>query len=575
MDEHQEEDNALAVNMAIDGVRHCLNICGITTPHAQNAIIAEGFIDIMSFSEIRDKDVHEMVKTINAIPNINPAIMAAPNPVVIPPVAPARGRGRGRGAGRLQIRQPPLEGQPQVQPIPPPIVVRITRRSARRLCGLIYWVKDKIRRGLVINPYELTDETLIDALQEEEGEDLADTVDAELPQKFTPERWIQWEIEFSNYLSTKKGLRGIPLAYVIRPDLKAGETIAGDDITKQEIYAAPLNGVTYKRDNNTVWSILRSCTMATPAWEWIKQLEGKSDAREGMQRLRLHYDGPDKRKARINEAENDIEKAHYKIERNFPFEKYVTKLTGAFQVLAHYGEPYPDDKKIRTLLGKINTNDPHINAGIAHVRSNAQMTFDAAVSYLADIIRLAPSSQTQTNPNHPSRRVSAAGARPGRMPGRSGRSGRSINSNPSNNRPPVHNNNDRSNFVPHEVWSILSPAQRGAIARDRNENESATMTQHGGFGRGGRGYNRRAGGPGRFDSNRGAGRGGYQGRNIHAINVDRHTDYTEMSQMTEPTPQPVQNNAGRSFGRPSYNQPSNQSTHTVSNNSTNRTNDNR
>jgi hypothetical protein len=573
MDEYQPEDDDLAVNIAIDGVRHCLNICGITTPLAQNAIIAEGFIDIMSFSEIRDKDVHEMVKTINAIPNVNPAMIAAPNPLVIPPVIPARGRGRGRGAGRLQIRQPQ---QPDVnaqdQQIPPPVVVKITRRSARRLCGLVYWVKDKIRRGLVINPYELTDAILIDSLQEEEGEDLADSIDAQLPQKFTPERWIQWEIEFTNYLSTKKGLRGIPLAYVIRPDLKADETIAIDDITKQEIYAAPLNGVTYKRDNNTVWGILRSCIMATPAWEWIKQLEGKSDAREGMQRLRLHYDGPDKRKARISEAENDIEKAHYKIERNFPFEKYVTKLTGAFQVLAHYDEPYPDDKKIRTLLGKINTNDPHINAGIAHVRSNPHMTFDGAVSYLADIIRLAPSSQSQTSPNHPARRVAATGARPGRT---AGRSGRSIHTGPSANRSAAYNSNERSNFVPHEVWSVLSPSQRSAIARDRNENESLATPQHGGFGRGGRAYNHRGGRFGRFDNNRGAGRGNFQGRNLHAINVDRRHDFTDMSQMTEPAPQTVQNNAGRSFGRPSYNQASNQSTNTVSNNSTNRTNENR
>jgi hypothetical protein len=354
--------------------------------------------------------------------------------------------------------------------------------------------------------------------------------------------------------------------------LKQGKQYAGDDITKQEIYAAPLNGVTYRRDNNTVWGILRSCTMATPAWEWIKQLEGKSDAREGMQRLRLHYDGPDKRKARISEAENDIKKAHYKIERNFPFEKYVTKLTGAFQVLAHYDEPYPDDKKIRTLLGKINTNDPHINAGIAHVRSNVHMTFDTAVSYLADIIRLAPSSQTQTNPNHPARRIAAAGARMGRAPGRSGRT---INTNTSANRSAAHNNNDRSNFVPHEVWANLTPAQRSAIARDRNDNESTMSTSHGGYGRGGRIYNRRGGGFGRFDNNRGAGRGNFQGRNIHAINIDRRTDHTDMSQMTEAAPQTVQNNAGRSFGRSSYSQTNNQSTHTISNNSTNRPNDSR
>jgi hypothetical protein len=81
-----------------------------------------------------------------------------------------------------------------------------------------------------------------------------------------------------------------------------------------------------------------------------------------------------------------LTKAHYKAERSLSFEKYVAKLTGAFQVLAHYDEPYPNDKKVRTLLLKMNTNDPHINAGIAH---------DSVVSYLADIIRLAPSSQTQ------------------------------------------------------------------------------------------------------------------------------------------------------------------------------------
>jgi hypothetical protein len=71
MDKYQPEDDEVAVNIAIDGVRHCLNICGITTPLAQNAIIAEGFIDVMSFSEIREKDVYEMVKTINATPNAN------------------------------------------------------------------------------------------------------------------------------------------------------------------------------------------------------------------------------------------------------------------------------------------------------------------------------------------------------------------------------------------------------------------------------------------------------------------------------------------------------------------------
>jgi hypothetical protein len=68
-----------------------------------------------------------MLKTINAVPIVNPAMMAVPNPRVIPPAAPARGRGRGRGAGRLPLEQPPPEAPVQAQLIPPPPVVKITR----------------------------------------------------------------------------------------------------------------------------------------------------------------------------------------------------------------------------------------------------------------------------------------------------------------------------------------------------------------------------------------------------------------------------------------------------------------
>jgi hypothetical protein len=128
------------------------------------------------------------------------------------------------------------------------------RRPCKCLDGLVHWVKDKIRRGIEIDPFEFDDHSLQEALQEDEGEDLADTMDAEAPEKFTPDRWIQWEIELTNYLFAKRGTCGVPLLYVIRPDLRPGEVIAADDITKQEIYAAPLEGATFRRDNNTVWN---------------------------------------------------------------------------------------------------------------------------------------------------------------------------------------------------------------------------------------------------------------------------------------------------------------------------------
>jgi hypothetical protein len=49
----------------IEGVWHCLFLCGLTTLEQQDSIILEGFTDIRSFAELQDKDIHEMVKQIN------------------------------------------------------------------------------------------------------------------------------------------------------------------------------------------------------------------------------------------------------------------------------------------------------------------------------------------------------------------------------------------------------------------------------------------------------------------------------------------------------------------------------
>jgi hypothetical protein len=47
-----DDEEVLAMDLALDGVRHCLHIRGITALNAQDAVIAEGFNDIMSFAEL-------------------------------------------------------------------------------------------------------------------------------------------------------------------------------------------------------------------------------------------------------------------------------------------------------------------------------------------------------------------------------------------------------------------------------------------------------------------------------------------------------------------------------------------
>jgi hypothetical protein len=75
------------------------------------------------------------------------------------------------------------------------------QQSARRLCRLVFWVKEKMQGGIQIDPYDFTNASLVEAMQEDEGKDI--------------DKWIQQETELTNYLSTKKVIRGIPLAYVI------------------------------------------------------------------------------------------------------------------------------------------------------------------------------------------------------------------------------------------------------------------------------------------------------------------------------------------------------------------------
>jgi hypothetical protein len=116
-----DDEHVLAMDLALDGVRHCLHLCGITAFNVQDAVMAKGFIDIMSFAELRDKDIHEMVKTINATPIVAPPVAIADGPIILPPEIPpvlaGHGRGRGRRRGRGEQPNPPIVPPLQVPPL--------------------------------------------------------------------------------------------------------------------------------------------------------------------------------------------------------------------------------------------------------------------------------------------------------------------------------------------------------------------------------------------------------------------------------------------------------------------------
>jgi hypothetical protein len=72
--------------------------------------------------------------------------------------------------------------------------------------------------------------------------------------------------------------------------------------------------------------LLKVAVISSPAWEWIKQLDGKGNGRLAMIKLHDHYNGPDKKRAQISLSEATIEGTYYKNEKALLFENFITKL---------------------------------------------------------------------------------------------------------------------------------------------------------------------------------------------------------------------------------------------------------
>lgn len=104
--------------------------------------------------------------------------------------------------------------------------------------------------------------------------------------------------------------------------------------------------------------------MGTDAWEWLIEFDGRQDGRLSMQQLRLHYDGPSAIGKSIAIANQQIKELHYKSEQAFPFETFITKLNGAYQLLAENGEGKSTRTKVEELLSKIDCNHPDARSAV-------------------------------------------------------------------------------------------------------------------------------------------------------------------------------------------------------------------
>ena len=156
---------------------------------------------------------------------------------------------------------------------------------------------------------------------------------------------------------------------------------------------------------------------------------------------------------RISYAKRELETAHYKSERVFTFEKYVTKLSEAFQILEENGIPKVEREKVDLLLEKMSVDNTEVTAAIAnirmspHKRNNFLLAANELSEYISVVMPLAASDA-------------------GKKPARNVSEVKHLKKKPKTGKGKQDNGIDISDMersFTHQEWRKLSPETRSKI----------------------------------------------------------------------------------------------------------------
>jgi hypothetical protein len=340
----------------------------------------------------------------------------------------------------------------------------------RKLEALWWWVNDRRRRGLELDYTQFTQDVLLQCVErlnvEAQLKD-QDSSEVKAPGKFESSHlgWTKWKTGFLNYMRSIKGAQGVPLQYIAmdREDL---DNRTFEDNEEELLYLAPLNGIAFESDNKTFYLQLKQATVGTDAWEWIKRFDTQQNGRLAWFQLLNHYDGPGMVKKRIAYATQQVQTLHYKSEQTYPFEKFVTQLQSAYQILEENGESKTESAKITELTKKIQNNHNYLQAilGIINTDDRYCDDFTAAVNKISEAIaQIFPSTMSKDR-----RKISGVQQnRTGRGGNRGGRGGGRGTNN--NNR---YNTNTKVNgvdvgevnkYFPKDQWDKLPASVKADI----------------------------------------------------------------------------------------------------------------
>ena len=349
-----QNNRAPLVNAA--GVALVLRVCGCSTEQ-RNALVGEGFSVMNDFLMVQAKDIAGMCANLARTPT-------------------------NRGGSKIGAV------------------------TMKKIEALVMWCHDREREGLELDANAFGQDTLTRYVKKGQLEEAGDLTVPEPPKDFKVLNWVSWSRKFDTYLWQIKGKNKIPLIYVVRKDRDPNLPFESEE--ERQIYAVNQRGDAFRSDNAQVWNILQTVMSDTPGWTWISKYEGRKDGRGAMKALRDHYDGPGEVEKRISHAKRELETAHYRSERIFTFEKYVTKLSEAFQILEDNGIPKVEREKVDLLLEKMSVDNTEITAAIANIRMtpNKRNNFLLAANELSEYISMVMPITSSESGKKPARVVS-------------------------------------------------------------------------------------------------------------------------------------------------------------------------
>ncbi len=258
---------------------------------------------------------------------------------------------------------------------------------------------------------------------DEAQEDDSTTVKA--PAKYkTGSKWKPFKEGVIAYLYLVKGSHNIPLAYIIRKQEIPDPVAVYQSEHHRVICIMPLAGIEYEEDISKVFDFLKSWTLNSPAWTWMRAHNATINGRAAWVALVAHFEGDAQRDQVKDHVYAAVAAARYYGERKkFAFETYVTIHQESYADLIQYGEIISEEKRVRDLLQGIKENSPAANAakGTVLATPNLRNNFNNAVAHLATTLQLSTSLNDSRNISSMGGKQKGCGGGRGNGQGRGGR----------------------------------------------------------------------------------------------------------------------------------------------------------